>query len=84
MGVKKRDIFKIVKIGTGIAKVFVPGGVGKILDVVNDNIEDESDPANTESLKALAEVNDEQTEAIFALHTRLKTLEDKLKALEKK
>lgn len=69
---KFKDIFKI---GSGVAKVFVPGGVGKVLDVVNAGLNDDNDPANTESLKALAADNDEQTQAILALHERVKALE---------
>jgi len=72
---KFKDIFKI---GSGVAKVFVPGGVGKVLDVVNQGLDnDDASIANADALKALAADNDEQTQAILALHERLKILEAK-------
>jgi hypothetical protein len=74
---KLTDILKVVKVGLPVAKVFVPGGVGQVLDVVNKSIADDSDPANEEALRTLAKVNDEQTEAILALHARVKKLEGK-------
>lgn len=77
MGLKLKEIFKAVKIGTSIGSMVLPGGVGKILDVVNKSIEDKNDPNNEEALKALAEVNDEQSQAILALHERLEKLEGK-------
>ena len=77
MGIKLKDIFKAVKIGTGVGKVFLPGGVGKVLDVVNSSISNEKDPNNEVALKTLAEINDQQTEAILALHERVKKLEGK-------
>jgi hypothetical protein len=69
------SILKAVKIGSGVAKVFVPGAVGKVLDEVNKNLE--SDPTNTKAIEALAKDNDEQTQAILALHERVKKLENK-------
>ena len=84
MGLKLKDILKGVKIGTEVGKVFVPGGAGKILDVVNKSIDDNDDPANADALKALAAVNKEQseqiaelTQAVLALHERVKKLEGK-------
>ena len=74
---KLKEILKWVKIGTGVAKVVVPGGAGNILDIINKNIADDSDPTNEGSLKVLAEVNDQQTEAILALHKRISALEAK-------
>lgn len=75
MGLGKfKDIFKV---GSGVAKIFVPGSVGSILDAVNKGIDDTDDPANAEAIKALAADNDEQTAAILALHERVKKLEKK-------
>jgi hypothetical protein len=82
MGIKLKDIFKVVKIGAGIAQPFVPGAVGTALDVVTKNLPDSKDPQNTQSLLTLAEQNDEQTAAILALHERVKILEEKIKKLE--
>lgn len=82
MGIKIKDILKGVKIGTSVGKVVLPGGAGKILDVVNQSINDKNDPHNEQALKALAEqikemakINNEQTEAILALHQRVNELE---------
>lgn len=82
MADKLEDILKGVKVGTEIGKIFVPGGVGKILDVVNRSIKDAADPDNHVALKALAKVNAEQTgqiaeltQAVLALHERLKKVE---------
>lgn len=75
-GIKWKDLLKI---GTGVGKVVLPKPAGSILDAVNNSINDESDPANSQGLRELARVNDEQTEAILALHERLKRLEDKVK-----
>jgi hypothetical protein len=77
MGIKKRDIFKAVTIGVDVGKLFVPGAAGKVLDVVSKSIADKNDPTNAEGLKAVAEVNDQQTEAILALHERVRKLEGK-------
>lgn len=78
------SILKAVKIGSGVAKVFVPGAVGKVLDEVNKGLEDKNDPANEAAIKALANKvveleadNNEQTQAILALHERVKRLENK-------
>lgn len=70
------SILKAVKIGSGVAKVFVPGAVGKVLDEVNKNLE--SDPTNTKAIEALAKDNDDQTAALLALHERVKRLEAKM------
>lgn len=84
MGDKLKDILKGVKVGTEIGKIFAPGGVGKILDVVNRSIADNDDPANESALKALAAENAKQaeqiaelTQAVLALHERVKKLENK-------
>ena len=77
MGIKLKDIFKIVKVGTAISKPFVPGAVGSVLDEVTKSIEDKGDPQNEGALKTMAEVNDQQTEAILALHERVRKLEQK-------
>lgn len=71
---KLRDLLKI---GTGVGKVFLPGAAGSVLDAVNKNISDTSDPANEAALRKLAETNDEQTAAILALHARLEKLESR-------
>lgn len=74
---KITDILKIVKVGTAVGKVFVPPAVGKVLDIVTNSIQNDEDPANEEALIALAKINDEQTEAILALHARVAKLEGK-------
>lgn len=84
MGFKIKDILKVVKIGTSVGKVVAPGGVGGVLDAVNRSIDNEDDPSNAEGLRAVAEVNDEQTQAILALHERLKNAENKIDALQRK
>lgn len=66
---------EILAIGSAVAKPFVPGGVNSVLDAVNKGIADKSDPKNESVLKTLAEVNDQQSEAILRLHERLKKLE---------
>lgn len=78
MGIKIKDIFKAVKIGTSIGSVVLPGGVGKVLDVVTKSI-DEKDTSTSlaDALKEMAAINDQQTEAILALHERVKKLEAK-------
>lgn len=84
MSDKLKEILKGVKIGVDIGKVFVPGGAGKILDVVSKSIGDPGDPANESALKALAAENAKQaeqiaelTQAVLALHERVKKLENK-------
>jgi hypothetical protein len=72
----KFDKFKdILKIATPIAKPFVPGAAGTILDQVNGILNDPKQP-NEDAVKALAarvdEYNNEQDKAILALHDRLK------------
>jgi hypothetical protein len=68
---------QIITFGSAVAKPFVPGTVGSILDAVNKGIADKSDPQNEAVLKTLGEVNDQQTEAILRMHERLKALEAK-------
>jgi hypothetical protein len=75
-------ITKIIKIGSGVAKPFVPGSIGDLLDVVNKGLADETDPANEKVLKEMAKVNDAQTEAIIAISTRQDALEARVKKLE--
>lgn len=82
MGVKLKDIWKGVKIGTAIGSVVAPGGVGKILNAVTKSIDDKDDPANVEAIKALKTVNEAQEaklleleQACLALHERVKKLE---------
>lgn len=77
MGIKLKDILKGIKIGSGIGKTFLPGGVGKVLDIVNQNISDDADPQNEGALKHLAEVDDEIIEALKDHERRLKALEAK-------
>jgi hypothetical protein len=72
---KLKDILKAVKVGSGIGKVFLPGGVGKVLDIVNANIADDSDPQNEGALKHLADVDDQIIEAMQDHERRLKALE---------
>lgn len=76
----KFDKFKeIFKVGSAVSRPFVPGGVGSILDAVNKGLADKDDPANAQAITDLARDNDEQTQAILALHERVKALEAKLK-----
>ncbi len=74
---KFENVLKAVKIGSGVAKVFVPGAAGSVLDAVNKGLEKADDPATAELLKTIAKDNDEQTQAILALHERVKKLESK-------
>ena len=71
----KPDLGKLIKIGAGIGKIFAPGAVGSVLDVVTENIDDDDDPKNETSLKEMAETIDHQSRAILALHERLKKVE---------
>ena len=66
---KFKDIFRI---GTAVGRQFAPPAVGGILDVVSKSIDDKEDAGNTAALKALAESDHEQDQAILALHERLK------------
>lgn len=78
MGIKLKDIFKSVKVGVDVGKVFAPGGVGKVLDVVSKGLDEKDDSTSlAEALKQMADVNDQQTQAILALHERVKKLEAK-------
>lgn len=74
----------ILAISSTFAKPFVPGSVGKVLDVVNGQLEKGgSSPASAEAIKQLGADNDDQTEAIIALHQRNEDQERRLKAIEK-
>ena len=75
MGIKIKDILKGVKIGSGIAKVFVPGGAGQIIDIVNKSIDNDDDPQNTEALKEMAESIKQLTEVAEIQEARIRELE---------
>lgn len=67
---------RILKMGSGIAKPFIPGGASSILDIVNQSIDDKGDEGNTKGLKALAEEVEEMSQAILVLNSRLERLEN--------
>lgn len=81
---KLDNILKAVKVGSGVAKIFVPAPVGKVLDEVTKGLDDKNDPANESAIKALANKvveleadKNELTQAVLALHERVKRLEAK-------
>jgi hypothetical protein len=70
---------EILAIGSAVAKPFVPGQVGSVLDAVNGHLHKGGIAGPLpDALKKIAADNDEQTEAILALHARLKAVETKL------
>jgi hypothetical protein len=70
---KFKEIFAVAE---PIAKVFVPGAAGSILDQVAGGLNGSS-PASADAIKQLAADNDSQTAAIMAIHERLKVVEAK-------
>lgn len=74
MSNKFKDIFKI---GAAVAKPFVPGAAGSILEAVTKSLDDTDDVQNVGALKALAERVDECEHAILVLHKRLEKVEGK-------
>lgn len=70
---------EILNIGSAVAKPFVPGAAGSILEKVNEGLQGVSTGAGTDAVKNLAakvdEYNNQQDEAILALHKRLQALE---------
>lgn len=72
------DKFKeILAIATPIAKPFIPGGAGTVLDQVNQVLKPgNASPDATKAIQALASrvdaYNDQQDQAILSLHERLK------------
>lgn len=81
---KFKDIFKI---GAAVAKPFVPGAAGSVLDAVTKGLDTQGNPASgktVEVIKQIAADNDEQTRAILALHERNEDQERRIKALEKR
>lgn len=75
----------IVGVATGLAKPFVPGAAGTLLDVVNGTLNGgTSSPTSATALTQIAADNDEQTEAILAMHARQEDFDARLKALEGK
>lgn len=60
-------IGKFFKLGSNVAKVFLPGGAGAIIDIVNASIDDKNDPNNEDALKALAETVAELTAKVEKL-----------------
>lgn len=73
---KFKEIFSVV---APIAKPFVPGAAGTVLDAVTKgmaaNPQSPPSPASADAIKQLAADNDEQTQAILVLHDRIKVLE---------
>lgn len=80
----KLDKFKdILAIGSAVSKPFVPGSVGKVLDVVNGQLSKGGvNGALPDAIKQIAADNDEQTQAILALHQRNEDQERRIAALE--
>lgn len=80
----KLNKFKdILGIGSAVAKPFVPGQVGSVLDAVNGHLSKGGvNGALPDSIKQLAADNDEQTKAILALHARNEDQERRIAALE--
>jgi hypothetical protein len=70
---------KFIKPGTMIAKVFLPGAAGTVLDIVTESIADPADANNEAALKVLAEAVDAQSEISSIHESRLNALEAKLK-----
>lgn len=71
---KFKEIFGMVE---PLAKPFIPGGVGTILDQVNQVLKPgNASPDATKAIQELAarvdSYNDQQDQAILALHERLK------------
>lgn len=79
---KIKDILKVVKVGAGVGSALAPGAVGKVLSEVTKSIDDPNDRNNAEGLKTVAQVDDEQNEAILALHKRLIDQNERIKKLE--
>ncbi len=80
----KINLKEIIGISSAVAKPFVPGGIGQILDGVNKVIEDKKDPANLNALRDMATKLDAQEhkqaeleQAVIVLHQRLQKLENK-------
>jgi len=79
----KFDKFKeIFSIASTVAKPFVPGGAGSVLDAVNSGLnKGGASNASATAIKELAtrvdEYNGQQDAAIIALHERVKALESK-------
>lgn len=72
----KFDKFKqILSVGSVVAKPFLPGAAGSILEQVNGMVNDPH-KSTDDAVKALAEkvdeYNNQQDQAILALHERLK------------
>jgi len=63
-------IGKFFKLGSNVAKVFLPGGAGAIIDIVNESISDKGDPNNEAALKALAETVAALTEKVEELEKK--------------
>jgi hypothetical protein len=74
---KKGKFKELFKIGSAIAKPFIPPAGGSVLDAVNDHLNPAIGKGTDveKALQTLAEDNDEQSQAILALHERVKRLE---------
>lgn len=71
---------EIIAAAAPIAKPFVPGAAGSVLDIVTKTIAEHQSPpsgASAEAFAKLSAIVDEQTAAILALHERVKVLEAK-------
>lgn len=70
---------KILKTGASVGSIFTKGKTKSVLDIVNQTIDDDSEPKNETALRDLAEVNDAQTEVLSDHETRLRDIERRLK-----
>ena len=75
----KFDKFKnILKTGSTVGSILTGGRAKSVLDIVNQTIEDKTDPKNEQALRDIAEINDAQTDVLRDHEARLKKLEARL------
>lgn len=72
------DLKSILKTGVSFGSVLTGGKAKSILDIVNSNILDDTDPHNEGALKELAEQYEAAKEVLINHEQRLRAIEKKL------
>ncbi|HEX9963107.1 MAG TPA: hypothetical protein VGB00_19390 [Pyrinomonadaceae bacterium] len=76
MGIKFKDLKKIIKTGAAVGSIITGGKTKSVLDMVNETIDNPQDENNVQAFKDLAETDGAIIEVLKEHEKRLKALEE--------